>query len=100
MDEDQNKPDKLKGSEDAPKTQSGWTQQARDLHAVLQTCVCGEEIDSNQIDKGIIACKQEGCETGLDGELVMGFYIVPNMFLKPLEPAKKESSMLSQMDVW
>ncbi len=50
---------------DAPRTRSGRTRRARDLHAVLRTCVCGEEIDGDQIDEGIITCKQEGCETGL-----------------------------------
>ncbi|PBK81700.1 hypothetical protein ARMGADRAFT_1020066 [Armillaria gallica] len=50
---------------DVPRTRSGRTRRARDLHAVLRTCVCSKEIDCDQIDEGVIACKQEGCETGL-----------------------------------
>ena len=50
---------------DGPVTRIGRKQRARDLHAILEGCVCGETVTERDIlnGEGVIQCKSVGCET-------------------------------------
>jgi hypothetical protein len=51
---------------DGPATRIGRKRKARDLHAILQGCVCGEVVTDMEVSNGehVIRCKSVGCETG------------------------------------
>ena len=50
---------------DGPVTRIGRKRKARDLHAILEGCVCGETVTDWEISngEGVIRCKSVGCET-------------------------------------
>ena len=51
---------------DGPATCIGRKRKARDLHAILEVCMCGQVVTDGEVSngKGIIRCKSVGCETG------------------------------------
>ena len=51
---------------DGPATCIGRKRKARDLHAILEVCMCGQVVTDGEVSngEGIIRCKSVGCETG------------------------------------
>jgi hypothetical protein len=51
---------------DGPATRIGRKRKARDLHAILEVCVCGQAVTDGEASsgEGVIRCRSVGCETG------------------------------------
>jgi hypothetical protein len=56
----------------APETRTGRKRKARDLHAMLAVCTCGEAVTEFEItrDENVIECRRAGCETIWVSEIV------------------------------
>jgi hypothetical protein len=50
---------------DGPATRIGQKRKARDLHSILQVCMCGQTVqeDEKSRGEGVIQCHVTGCET-------------------------------------